>query len=783
MVTPGKSTKGQPVEARGDELRIDAREKVTGQTKYIEDLPDLPGTVYGAAIRSPYSHARILSIDSSKAERLPGVVGVLDRECLEGLNPHVKGGDQSFITIDKARFDGDLLGMVAAVDQRTAHRALELIDVEYEPLPPVFSAKEALTPGASILHEELGSNLALEAEFAWGDVERALKQADHIIEETFLSQNVFHHPMEPSTSFIANFLNDTAELWAPTNNPFSAAPDISSVFGINAEDVRVRVPYVGGGFGAKPITPEMISALALSRKIRRPVKFIASAEESFRVNARHAMVYKAKVGVKSDGTLLALDVELEIDTGAYFTGARTVTRSACNSAWGCYRFPHFRVRAHTVYTNKVPAAHFRSTGKTQTSFGIECTIDSVARKIGIDPYGLRRKNILLRGERVTDKWKWGGEECIADTPPMDTDYEELMRRALEPIHWDGRTQSRTSESSANSRLVRGRGLAITLRRGSHVGGRAYAMATVNRDGIVKITHNAPDLGQGVNTVMNLIASKTLGIPQSQVQVGTPDTINDLRFDGTNSMRVTVQMGNAVLATCENLKQELKAAAVQVRGGNPGDWQVVEGNLCLGEWSFSFGDIVRAFPATGSSAGAVIKAMGSYGRAASADKAIGGLEYWAPGAAAVEVEVDRETGEIRVLQYSLVADAGKALHHISAARNIEGGAIMGLGISLFEELLYQDGQLQNADAFQYRLPLLGDIPERFHSSLVENGDGPGPFGAKGIAQTSITCAAPAIGNAIFDAIGVNVRSTPFTPEKILRALGKLSIGKQGPVHKR
>lgn len=216
MVTPGKSTKGQPVEARGDELRIDAREKVTGQTKYIEDLPDLPGTVYGAAIRSPYSHARILSIDSSKAERLPGVVGVLDRECLEGLNPHVKGGDQSFITIDKARFDGDLLGMVAAVDQRTAHRALELIDVEYEPLPPVFSAKEALTPGASILHEELGSNLALEAEFAWGDVERALKQADHIIEETFLSQNVFHHPMEPSTSFIANFLNDTAELWAPT---------------------------------------------------------------------------------------------------------------------------------------------------------------------------------------------------------------------------------------------------------------------------------------------------------------------------------------------------------------------------------------------------------------------------------------------------------------------------------------------------------------------------------------------------------------------------------------
>ncbi len=782
MVTPRKLAKKQTVEVRGDALRIDALEKVTGQTKYIEDIPDLPGTIYAAAIRSPYSHARILSIDSSKAERLSGVLGVLDREHLDGLNSHVKVGDQGFITIDKARFDGDLLGMIAAVDLRTAHRALELIDVNYEPLPPVFSAKEALTPGTPLLHDELGSNLAIKEEFAWGDVEKALGQADRVFEETFVSQTVFHHPMELSSSFIANFLNDTAELWAPTNNPFSAAPDITAVFGINPEDVRVRVPYVGGGFGAKPITPEMITALALSRNIRRPVKFIVSAAESFRVNARHAMVYKAKVGVRADGTLMALDVELEIDTGAYFTGARTVTRSACNSAWGCYRFPHFRVRAHTAYTNKVPAAHFRSTGKTQTSFGIECAVNSVARKLGIDPYEFRKKNMLHRGERITDKWRWGGKESIAVTLPIDTDFEELIQRALEPINWDGRSKDSNRKSDTNSHVVRGKGFAVSLRRGSHVGGRAYAMATVNRDGIVKITHNAPDLGQGVNTVMNLIAAETLGIPQSQVVVSTPDTVNDLRFDGTNSMRVTVQMGNAVLATCENLKQELKGAAVQTKGGSPDEWQVVEGRLCRGEWSFAFADIVRAFPGTGANAVA-IKAMGSYSGAVSADKAIGGLEYWAPGAAAAEVEVDRETGEVRLLQYSLVADAGRALHYVSACRNIEGGAIIGLGISLFEDLVYQDGQLQNADPFQYRLPLMSDVPKQFHSSLVENGDGPGPFGAKGIAQTSITCTAPAVGNAICDAIGVQIGSTPYSPEKILRALGKLSIGKQGPVHNR
>lgn len=776
MATVEGSTRREPLEARRDELRIDARDKVTGQTKYVEDLPDLPETVYVAALRSPYSHARIVSVDSSRAEKLPGVLGVLDRNHLDGLNLDVKKGDLGVIAIDKARFDGDLLGMVAAVDLRTARQAAELINVKYEILPPVFSVKEALSPEAPLLHEELGSNLAFESQLAWGDVEKALKQADHTFEETFFSQNVFHHPMEPSSSFVANFLNDTAELWAPTNNPFSAAPDVSKVFGIDPNNVRVRVPYVGGGFGGKPITPEMMAALALSRKLRRPVKFFVSAEESFRVSARHAIAYKAKVGVKSDGTLTALDVELEVDTGAYFTGAGTVTRSACNSAWGCYRFPHFRVQARTAYTNKVPASHFRSTGKTQTCFGIESTIDSIARKMGIDPYELRRKNILPRGERFTDKWKWGGREFVADTPLMDTDFEELMRRAVEPIGWDGRSHRRSADSTASTRLVRGRGLALSLRRGSHVGGRAYAMATVDIDGGIKITHNAPDLGQGVNTVMNLIASKTLGVPQSQIKTGTPDTVNDLRFDGTSSMRATVQMGNAVQATCESLKRELKAAAAQAKGGTPEEWDAADGRLRRGEWSFSFGDIVRAFPAMGSNLGSVIKAMGSYGRAASQDKAIGGLEYWAPGAAAAEVEVDLETGEIRLLQYSLVGDAGKALHYISAARNIEGGAIMGLGISLFEELLYQDGQLQNADPFQYRLPSMRDLPESFHSSLVENGDGPGPFGAKGIAQTSITACAPAIGNAIYDAIGVQLKSTPFTPEKILRALGKLSSDK-------
>ncbi len=773
MASASKVARKESVESWVEGPRVDIRDKVTGQTKFVEDLPNLLGTVYATAFRSRYPHARIVSIDPSAATRLPGVVGVFGREILEGLNISEKAGYQRIITGDKARFQGELLGIVVAVDLRTAREAAELVDVHYEIIPPVFAAAEALGSGAPLIHDELGNNLALQINLQWGNVEHGFREADRVFDEIFSSPNVFHHPMEPSSSFIAYFADDTAELWAPTNTPVSGASEISEVFGIRAENVRVRVPYVGGGFGAKPMTPEMIVCLAISKRIGRPVRLIVTGMESFLTRSRHAIVYKAKIGVKSDGTLVALDVELEVDTGAYFDGARTGSRNACNSAWGCYRIPNFRVQARTAYTNKVPASQFRATGKTQTTFGIECAINSVAWKLGMDPFEFRKKNALLRGEHVTERWRWGREEMKADIPAIDTDLPELMQRAAEAIGWDGRGQSNGNSAASDTRRVRGRGLALSLRRGSHISGRAYAMVTLDEKEEIKISHNATDLGQGVNTMVCVVAAKTLGIHQTKMRVSTPDTINDLPFDGVNSQRTTVQMGNAVQAACENLIQELIRAAVGAKGGKPEDWRVMDGKLWRGEQPFSFADILRAYQSIGHVS---IKGIGSYGYAPSPDKVIGGLEYWAPGAAAAEVEVNVETGEIRVLQYSLVADAGKALHYLSAQSQVEGGAVMGFGIALFEELLYRDGQLQNADAFQYRLPLMRDIPESFHSFILENGDGPGPFGSKGIAQTSIPCAAPAIANAVYDATGARLQSTPFTPEKILRALGKLDSGK-------
>jgi CO/xanthine dehydrogenase Mo-binding subunit len=763
------------VEEWNDEPRVDAVAKVTGAAEYLDDLPTPKDTLHAAALRSPYSHARIISIDVTEALQLPGVRAILDRDHLYGLDPTIPigeyldegegpaTGDQGLIATDKVRFDGDLVAMVAADDPATAEAATGLIRVEYEPLPAVYDYEAALAPDAPLVHDQLGSNIATQDSFEWGDVDEGFSAADHIFEETFAGGNAFHHPMEPATSCIIDYHGDQVDVWTSSHKPFLIRAQIAHVFDIPKENVRVRIPYIGGGFGAKQLTPAVIATVALSRETGRAVKYLASETESFRQTSRHSIEYRAKVGVKDDGTIVALDVFLAVDTGAYFTGAQLVTHNACISAWGCYRLPNYRVQAQTVYTNKVPAASFRATGKNQTTFGVECTLDAVARKLKLDPIDIRLKNVLKRGEYVADVWKVRGTEYPSDTPPMDTDYDDLMQRAVRAIGWDGRVDHSAAPSSVDGRIARGRGLALSLRHGAQGGGRAYAMASLDQDGSVTVSHNAPDLGTGVYTVLSVVAARSLGIPQEQVTVTEPDTSNNLPFGGTSAQRTTVQLGNALRAACEDLKKELLDAAVQVKGGEAQQWRVADGRAWLGDDSWSFAEILHAFRA------ASLRGVGSYSYAPSIDKAFGGLDHWAPGAAACEVEVDLDTGIVRVTRYAAIADAGKALHRVASEGQVGGGAMMGLSLALHEELEYSGLTLENGNAFDYRLALASDLPEQFVVEMVENGDGPGPFGAKGLSQTSLPCAAPAIGNAIRDAIGGWVRSYPFKPERVLAAL--------------
>ncbi len=748
--------------------RIDLKAKVTGRGQYIDDLPDLPNTVYGAPLLSPYSHARILRIDAGEALALPGVLGIVDRDHLDGVNPRLKVAphehlklvdDQDFVAIDKVRFDGDLVALLVAENLFTAERALEKIRVDYEPLPPVFDAEEALAPGAPILHEERGSNLLLEDSLSWGDIDEGFRQAERIFAETYTSPSMFHHPMDPIGGCLVHYLNGEVNVWLPTSSPMRDAAEFAHFLGLEPDKVRVRVPYVGGGFGSKIPTTAHFAALLFSRRIRRPVRLMACAHYSFRQNSRHAEVFRAKLGVKADGTITALDVDLIVDTGAYTTGGATAAHNSVISAWGCYRIPHLRIKGRCVYTNKVPAGHTRATGKIQTTWGIECAMDSVARQLAIDPYEFRKKNVLLRGDFV-----------CKGTPRMDTDYLDLMAEAIAGIGWDGKANMAPQPNPVGgSRWARGRGMALSLRHGSQGGGRAYALATMDARGSVTIQHNAPEIGQGTHNLFSVIASRTLDIAQAQIHVRAPDTAVSLPFAGVSAQRTTMQLGNAVHHACLKLKQELFEVAAQAKGGKAEEWQLVQGRLCWGEISFSIAEIIGLL-----GSGVVLKAVGYHSVPPMVkDSAFSGMDHWAPSGAAIDLEVNRDSGEIRILRYAVIADAGKAIHYPSAKAQVDGGAVMGFGHALFEETIYRDGQFQNGDPFQYRLPLLEDLPAEFYSSMLEKGDGPGPFGSKGMSQTSIVTVGPAIGNAVYDALGVRIRALPVTPEKILRAMGKFT----------
>ena len=756
--------------------RYDALDKATGQAMYTEDLPIPPGTVFGRVLLSPYSHALIRSINVTQAEQLPGVLAVLTRDHLGDLAPYprnlgvesgvgrLSGGPgqphQPFIATDKVRFDGEPVAAVAAETLAIADHAIQLIDVEYEELPPVFDPRDAVKPDAPLLHEDSGSNTFGEYNLGWGDVEQGFQESDHVFEDTYVFQNVFHHPMENVGTCLAQFVSEEITLTAPIQHIFSAREELAVIFGLAPEKVRITMPYVGGGFGAKELKPAMICALWLALHTGRTIKMMPTARESFRTDARHAVVYRAKTGVKADGTLVALEVDALVDAGAYATVSTGTARMVALSSWGPYRIPNLKVRSTAVYTNKVPAGSFRGVGKAQSTWGCESNIDSVARQIGVDPVDLRLKNILQHGE-----------EFVSGAIPLDSDFPDMIERAAAAIDWDGRAGSVAPPSSATpetgSNIVRGRGLAVSLRHGHAGGGRTYATVTLDRTGTVTVHHNGPEIGEGIYTVMARVASATLGISQGHVRVDDPDSTTNPFFVGLSSQRATVCLGNAAQAACEDLKAELIDVAAKTRGGTPEDWRLEGGRLWHGEDDFSFGDIVG-----GLGSNAVLMGKGAH-TTARADNIFGiQMPHWGTSAAAAEVEVDTETGEVRLVKFATVVDVGKALNPRGTVAQAEGGTIMGLGHTLFEECVYSEGQFLNGDDMQYRLPLMEDLPEWWRTVMVENEDGPGPMGSKGMAQTSIVVVAPAIANAIYDATGVRIRDLPINPEKVLKALGRL-----------
>lgn len=745
--------------------RVDGAAKVTGKTIYAVDV-ELPGMAYGKILRSPYSHAKLLKINTSKAENFPGVIAVLTREDLGEFSPYYGAAykDQPIVALDKVRYAGDPVAAVAAVDEATAEEALTLLEAEYEELPSVVTVDQALASGAPLVHEESfeqgelqgyhyqapekfrGTNICYQFSYAKGDVMEGFRGADYIFEDTFTLPPVHHYSMEPHAT-VAQFEGDRLTLWSSTQDPFILQQHLGEIFHLPVNKVRIIVPHMGGGYGGKLSVKTEPLAAALSWKARRPVKVIHSVEESFKTVTRHGSRCCIKTGVSRAGRILARQCEIHMDTGAYADAGPRVTQKAGYRAAGPYRIPHIKTDAYTVYTNRVPAGAFRGFGTSQVSWAYESQMDIIAERLGIDALELRLKNLLNKGEAFTP----------GDTP-VDCDLKQGLRRVAEAIGW------RQQTTVPN----RGKGLSCSMRDGGGAYKIASAAVKLNADGSMVLLTGTVEMGQGAHTALSQVVAEELGVSLDRIVIAQLDTAVTPYDAGTNASSSTVVMGLCVQRAAQDLKRQLlrhaskilktKAEALTLRDGKitnkKGKGISFAGILsqCLG---FKGGQIVG---------------RGFY-QDKKSKKAVLGFPtiFWEVSWGAAEVEVDRDTGEIKILKYVSAADVGKAIHPIQCEGQDEGAVMTAIGHSLFEEMVYQDGHLVNPGLIDYRLPGFRDLPEGFGTILIENHNGPGPYGAKGIAEGGLLPVASAISNAVYNAVGVRIYDIPLTPEKVWRAL--------------
>jgi CO/xanthine dehydrogenase Mo-binding subunit len=744
--------------------RIDGEEKVTGKALYTVDV-ELPGMAHAKILRSPYAHARLVRIDSSKAETLPGVYAVVTRDDQRRLKMFGAAyKDQTIVAVDKVRYVGDPVAAVAASDDATAEEALNVIEVEYEELPAVTSIDEALAPGAPLVHDSsssggemmgqryeipkefTGTNLCYRFSYTKGDVGEGFKKSDYVFEDTFTFPRVQHFSMEPHAT-VANVEKDHLTLWAGTQEPFTLREHLAEIFHLPLNHVRIIVPYLGGGYGGKLAVKTEPLAAALSWKAKRPVRLAHTIEESFKTVTRHPARFHIKTGVTKGGKLVARQCLIHMETGAYADAGPRVTQKAGYRSFGPYRIPHMKSDAYTVYTNTVPAGAFRGFGTLQVTWAYESQMDIIAEKLGLDPLEFRLKNLLKKGELYTP----------GDTP-VDCDLKAGLLRAAKAIGW----------GKKSIKPNRGKGLACCMKDGGGTYKVASAAVKMNSDGSIILLTGTVEIGQGARTALSQIVAEELGVPLSRVTVAELDTDVTPYDVNTNASSSTVVMGLSVQRAAQDLKRQLlrhaakqlkaKADRLSLRNGH------VHGDK--GQ-SLSFEKLMQKVFL--SKAGEIV-GRGAYQDIKSRKAALGSpTTFWEINWGGAEVEVDRDSGEIKLLKYVSIADVGRAIHPILCEGQDEGGVMTALGHAMLEEMVYKDGQLLNPNLVDYRVPTFAHLPKDFETILVENQNGPGPFGSKGTGEGGLLPVAPALGNAICRATGVRLYDLPITPEKMWRAL--------------
>lgn len=770
--------------------RVDAVDKARGTAVFTDDLL-LPGMLYGKLLRSPHAHARILGIDVSRALRLPGVKCVITGNDI----PRVKFGnwrlmpetqDQYALCIDKVRYIGDEVAAVVAVDVDTAEEALSLIEVEYEPLPAVFDAESALAPDAPRLHEEFPDNVSVNRRIEYGDPDAGFSQADLILDDTFRLPAVQHAYLEPC-SVVARYEPDGRfTVWSSTQVPYMLQCMLALTLGVRENDVRVIKPEVGGAFGGKmEMRAWEFCAAWAARETGRPVKFTLTREEELAYGRRrHPMLVRSRVGFRQDGTLLAKDVQILLDGGAYNAMGPTATFLAGNFSAMLYRYPNYRYWGRRVYTNKPPASAMRGFGAPQALFVTETQMNIAAERLGIDPIDIRLKNAMRSGDVIPDVAQissCGFVESLERVAELSGWYEK--RRAFRE---QGRSDQVTENAGTGSpqeaiswqpggrRVARGIGVGCY----SFISGGVFnwfntpypfsaAEVRAFADGTVHLLTMAADIGQGSNTVLVQILAEELGLRPEDIRLTAADTAVTPQADlGTWGSRVTLMAGNAVLDAARKIKQELFGAVSAKLGLN-----------VIYELECRAGRVqVRGRPDRGLSFGEAV----ALAQRARRGEPLVALGYYTPrgkglvtpafsfGAQVAEVEVDLETGVVSVVGMWTAHDCGVALNPQGVEGQLEGSIHMGLGYALTENLIMEEGRTLTNTFLDYKIPTALDMPPSI-STTVDTYEEEGPFGAKEAGEGLVSPTAPAIVEAVFHATGYRCLDLPVTAEKVLSAM--------------
>jgi CO/xanthine dehydrogenase Mo-binding subunit len=700
------------------------------------------------------ARARILRLDTSAALAVPGVRSVMSAADLPSPMPRFgpQRRDRPVLAIGETTYHGEPLAAVAADSLDAAEKAAALVRVEYEELPALHTLSDALARNAPLVQDaalrpgdpHANSNVLHEHRHGWGDVDAAVTAADVVVEGRYSFPMVTQFAIEPH-AFMASPDGDGIAIWSAIQHPYWLQRVIADLLDLPLSKVRVFAPDPGGAFGGKQHAKYEPLLAFMARATGRQVRLVLTLEETFQAVRRGASEVHVRAGFRRDGTLVFRDIEANYLIGAYADIADRTVAKGSYTANGPYRVPNVRIVARSVLSHTVPSTAFRGFGNPQQIWAVESNMNEAAHALGIDPLELRLRNLARKGESF-----------IPDDTPADGEWSNAVRRAAEIIGWGEPVPA-----------GRGRGIAVGLKSGPTTG-LSYSTVRLLADGSVVVYAGTSDMGQGARTIFAQIAAQELGAPLEWVTVVMGDTAVVPYDQQTSASRSSVLMGNAVLAACRDVQSKIRAMAARLGSIEEGAVSVDRGVVRIGDRSLPIRDVLAQ--ALGRLGGEII-GVGESRKEAEPDHPLGGTSaFYEFNATAVEVDVDRETGDVTVTRHVTVSDVGKALNPTQVRGQDEGAAVMGLGHTLMEHYIFDEtGRIRNLGAIDYRIPTSMDLPLRMESDIIEGEDGPGPYGAKGMSEGALLPVSPAVAAAVRDATGVSIRDLPLSPERVWRGL--------------